>query len=229
MRRFLSSPFFLLAGLCFFLPFVTISCAGNLGGQLTEGLGEALGQEVQGQLQDQEQTLTGIDIVMGETKETDVAETPVPGPTPLPISPQGGGGGDNSQLWAIIALVAAGLGIFLSLLPGSAGPILAIILGIAGAASMFLIKSEIDGIIPTQAAAFIDVQYELGYWAALILFVVAAATGLIRLLMRDRTTGPPAVAGPGAEPPPPAPPPPAQPPPAQPPPPPEQTRPTEPL
>lgn len=221
MKRFLSSPFFLLAGLCFFLPFVTISCAGDLGGQLTEGLGEALGQEVQGQLQDQEETLTGIDIVSGETEETDVAETPEVGPTPLPISPEGGEG-DNSQLWAIIALVVAGLGIFLSLLPGSAGPILAIIFGVAGAVSMFLIRSEINGIIPSQATGFIDIRYEFGYWAALILFVVAAATGLIRLLMRDRVAAPPAMAGPGVEPPasapPPAPPPPAQPPPAEPPP-----------
>jgi hypothetical protein len=237
MKRFLSSPFFLLAGLCFFLPFVTISCASDLGEQFTQGLGEAFGEQAGAQLQQEEleETLTGIDIVLGETAEPDVADTPIPGPTPIAPTTPPAEAGDNSQIWAIIALAAAGLGIFLSLLPGSVGPILAIILGVAGAIATFLIKVEIDGTIPAQAAAFIDVKYEIGYWAALILFVVAAVTGLLRLFMRDRPSygpPPPAAAGttsgfgpppPGAPPPstpPPSTPPPATPPPAQPPPPP---------
>jgi hypothetical protein len=233
MKRFLSSPFFLLAGLCFFLPFVTISCAAGLGEQFTQGLGEAFGDEAQAQLQQQEleQTLTGIDIVLGETEETDVGDTPIPGPTPIAPTTPPASAGDNSQLWAIIALAAAGLGIFLSLLPGSVGPILAIILGVGGAISMFLIKVEIDGTIPAQAAAFIDVQYEIGFWAALILFVVAAVTGLLRLFMRDRTTTPPpAPAGAGSAsgfgPPPSTPPAGTAPPPAAPPP---SAPPTQPL
>jgi hypothetical protein len=210
MKRFLSSPFFLLAGLCFFLPFVTISCAAGLGEQFTQGLGEELGGQLQ--QQDLEQTLTGIDIVAGETAETDVGDTPIPGPTPIAPTTPPTQAGDNSQLWAIISLAAAGLGIFLSLLPGAVGPVLAIILGVAGAISLFLIKVEIDGTIPAQAAAFIDVKYEIGFWAALILFVVAAVTGLVRLLMRDRPAGPmppPATAGTtsGFGPPPPAAPP----------------------
>jgi hypothetical protein len=225
MKRFLSSPFFLLAGLCFFLPFVTISCAAGLGEQFTQGLGEAFGEEAGAQLQQEEleETLTGIDIVLGETAETEAADTPIPGPTPIAPTTPPGAGGDSSQLWAIIALAAAGLGIFLSLLPGAAGPILAIILGVAGAVSLFLIKVEIDGTIPAQAAAFIDVKYEIGYWVALLLFVVAAVTGLLRLFMRGRPTAPPpAPAGAGTAsgfgPPPPSAPPPSAPPPATPPP-----------
>jgi hypothetical protein len=225
MKRFLSSPFFLLAGLCFFLPFVTISCAAGLGEQFAQGLGEAFGEEAGAQLQQEEleETLTGIDIVLGETAEPSAAQTPIPGPTPIVPTTPPGEAGDNSQLWAIIALAAAGLGIFLSLLPGSVGPILAIILGVAGTISVFLIKVEIDGTIPAQAAAFIDVKYEVGYWAALILFVVAAVTGLLRLFMRGRPTAPPpAPAGAGTAsgfgPPPPSAPPPAAPPPTAPPP-----------
>jgi hypothetical protein len=232
MKRFLSSPFFLLAGLCFFLPFVTISCAAGLGEQFTQGLGEAFGEEAAGQLQQQdlEETLTGIDIVLGETAETEAAETPIPGPTPIVPTTPPGEAGDNSQLWAIIALAAAGLGIFLSLLPGSVGPILAIILGVGGAIALFLIKVEIDGTIPAQAAAFIEVKYEIGFWAALILFVVAAVTGLLRLFMRGGpTVPPPAPAGAGTAsgfgPPPPSAPPPGPPPPAAPPPTPPPTQP----
>jgi hypothetical protein len=224
MKRFLSSPFFLVAGLCFFLPFVTVSCAAGLGEQFAQGLGEAFGEEAAGQLQQQdlEETLTGIDIVLGETAETEAAETPIPGPTPIAPTTPPGEAGDNSQLWAIIALAAAGLGIFLSLLPGSVGPILAIILGVGGAIALFLIKVEIDGTIPAQAAAFIEVKYEIGFWAALILFVVAAVTGLLRLFMPGGpTVPPPAPAGPGTAsgfgPPPPSAPPPAGPPPTPPP------------
>jgi hypothetical protein len=224
MKRFLSSPFFLLAGLCFFLPFVTISCAAGLGEQFTQGLGEAFGEEAGSQLQQQdlEETLTGLDIVLGETAESDVGETPIPGPTPIAPTTPPAETGDNSQIWGIIALVAAGLGIFLSLLPGAVGPILAVVLGVGGAISMFLIKVEIDGTIPAQAAAFIDVKYEIGYWAALILFVIAAVTGLLRLFMRDRPRygpPPPAAAGTGFGAPPPAAPPPSTPPPTTPPPP----------
>ena len=224
MRRFLSSPFFLLAGLCFFLPFVTISCAAGLGEQFTQGLGEAFGEEAAGQLgqQDLEETLTGIDIVLGETAEPDLGETPIPGPTPIAPTTPPAEAGDNSQLWAIISLAAAGLGIFLSLLPGAVGPILAIILGVGGAIALFLIKTEIDGTIPAQAAAFIEVKYEIGFWAALILFVVAAVTGLLRLFMRGGPTAPPpAPAGAGTAgfgPPPPSAPPPGPPPPTPPPP-----------
>jgi hypothetical protein len=234
MKRFLSSPFFLLAGLCFFLPFVTISCSSGLGQQfaegIAEGLGDTFGDEAGAQISenDLEETFTGIDIVLGETRdETDTEETPTPGPTATAIPGLGGldqttgaQASDNSQLFAIIALGAAAVGIFLSLLPGFAGPLLAMILGLGGGVSLFLVKSEIDGTIPSQAEAFVDVTYEYGYWLSLGLFVVAAVTGLIRLLMRDRPgLGPPATAsgfGPAAGPPP-SPPPPTPPPAAPPP------------
>jgi hypothetical protein len=232
MKRFLSSPFFLLAGLCFFLPFVTISCSADLGQQFAEGFaegfGEAFGDEAGAQISenDLEETFTGIDIVLGETgEETDAQESPTPGPTATAIPGLGGldqttEASDNSQLFAIIALGAAAVGIFLSLLSGFAGPLLAMILGLGGGVSLFLVKSEIDGTIPSQAELFVDVKYEIGFWLSLGLFVVAALTGLIRLLMRDRPgLGPPATApgfGPAAGPPPS--PPPAAPPPTTPPP-----------
>jgi hypothetical protein len=237
MKRFLSSPFFLLAGLAFFLPFVTVSCASGLGDQFTQGLEEAFGEEAQIPEGDLEESLTGIDIVMGETSET--GDTGVPGVegVPTPAAPEAQETGDNSQLWAIIALAAAALGIFLSLLPVGAGPLLAIILGLAGAVTLFLVRVEIDGSIPAEAESFIDVRYEYGFWAALILFVIAALTGVFRLLSRDRpavtapaapaagatasgfgTAAPRRPAPPPAAPPPAAPPPPP-PPPSQPPPP----------
>ena len=234
MKRFLSSPFFLLAGLCFFLPFVTISCSQDLGQGFLEGLSEGLGEDVTSQVseQDLEETLTGIDLVMGEGagEDTETQESPTPGPTATAIPGLGGldqagsEGTNNSQLFAIIALGVAAVGIFLSLLPGMGGPLLAMILGLGGGVALFLVKSEIDGLIPSAASGFIEVRWEYGFWASLGLFAVAAITGLVRLLMRDRPGfGPPAAAtgfGPTAGPPPPTlppAPPPATPPPAPPP------------
>lgn len=193
MKRFLSSPFFLLAGLAFFLPFVTVSCASDLGDQFTQGLGDAFGDQAQIPEGDLEETLTGVDIVMGETSSTGEPALPDVGAA-TPAAPEAQESGDNSQLWAIIALAAAALGIFLSLIPGGAGPLLAILLGLAGAVTLFLVKVEIDGSIPSEAQSFIDVKYEMGFWGALILFVIAALTGAFRLLSRDR----PAAAAPAA-------------------------------
>jgi hypothetical protein len=242
MKRFLSSPFFLLAGLCFFLPFVTISCSQDLGQQFAEGLaegfGESLGDEAGAQISetDLEETFTGIDLVTGEAagEDTETQESPTPGPTATAIPGLGGldqGGTqeeNSSQLFAIIALSVAAVGIFLSLLPGMGGPLLALILGLGGGVALFLAKSEIDGTIPDAASALIEVRWEYGFWASLALFAIAAITGLVRLLMRDQPTlGPPATAagfGPAAGPPPPSPPPtppptlPPAPPPAAPPP-----------
>jgi hypothetical protein len=231
MKRFLSSPFFLLAGLCFFLPFVTISCASEFGQGFAEGLGEAFGEEAQISQEELEQTFTGVDILLGETEEADTAQPDIPevGPTPvpgLPTEPTAETAENSADIWAIVAVAVAALGIFLSLLPGALGPILAIVLGVTGAVALFLIKLEIDGIVPAEAESFIEVKYEIGFWLALGLFVLAAVTGLIRVFWRDRPAlasgyGPPPAAPPPSAPPPstppPSTPPPSTPPPAPPP------------
>lgn len=231
MKRFLSSPFFLVALVAFLFPFFTVQCAqegfSDLAGQFGEELGGQVSQE---QL---EQTVTGLELITGEAEEnlaeTGTEDTPIPGPTPLP----GIGGGQlpggaepdlgTVQILAIAAAAVALLGIFLSLLGGRAGGMVALILGVIGAIVMFLLPSQFEsGLFGEQAgqvSAIIEVKNEWGYWLALAGFIVAAVTGLIRLLMPDRAAGPPAAAAgttSGFGPPPPAPPP--TPPPAGPPP-----------
>jgi hypothetical protein len=198
VKRYLSSPFFLLALLCFFLPFFAITCAG--GGIPGLGGGGGGGQELT--------KVTGVDLITGGAEE-DLGDTdefqpdlpdlgPLGGPTPLPgVSPAAGEGDPVdlglSQIWAIAAALIALLGIFLALLAGRAGAIMALALGVLGAILMFLlassVKSSIGDAVGQEAEAFIAVENRIGYWLTLTGFAIAAITGLVRLLMPDRPVG----------------------------------------
>lgn len=216
MKRYLSSPFFLIALLCFFLPFFAVTCAGGGFPGLGGGGGGGGGQELT--------TIKGIDLLTGGA-EDDLADAddlqpdlgPLGGPTPLPgVSPAAGGSDPVdlglSQIWAIAASVIALLGIFLALMAGRAGGIMALTLGVVGLVLMFLLSTSVKGAIGDavgqEAEAFITVENKIGYWLTLGAFIVAAITGLIRLLMPDRPVEP-APAGfdqpPGTPPPPPPP------------------------
>ena len=232
-KRFLSPPFFLLALLCFLLPFFAVTCQG-LGG----GLGGLPGAEQV----EEKTTLTGVELITGQAEE-DLADPeeitgegfpggdlfPIPGPSPsivpdVPTEEAADSGVDlgMSQIWAIVAAAVALLGIFLALLAGRAGGVMALVLGIAGAALLFVlassIKSAIDDAVGTEAQGFITVENKIGFWLALLGFIIAAVTGLIRLLLPDQPAGTPAAGTTGFGQPPGAPPP-AAPPPAAPPPP----------
>lgn len=225
MKRYLSSPFFLIALLCFLLPFFAVTCAG--GGSIP-GLGQGGGDALV--------ELTGVELVTGSAEE-DLSDQsnfqpdfgPFAGPTPLPgLTPEAGGTEPVdlglSQIWAIAAAALALLGIFLALIAGRAGGVMALILGTGGAILLFLlasaVKSSIDDAIGQEAQGVIAVENRIGFWLALGALIVAAVTGLIRMLLPDRPAGvvpepgtgfgqPPA-APPGA--PPAAPPPPESPP-----------------
>ena len=193
MKRYLSSPFFLLALLCFFLPFFAVTCgAGGLSGL---GGGGGGNQELT--------TIKGVDLLTGDAEEelADKDEFELPdlgplgGPTPLPgVSPAAGESDavdlGMSQIWAIAAAVIALLGIFLALIAGRAGGIMALTLGVAGLVLMFLLSTSVKGAVGDavgeEAKAFIVVENKIGYWLTLLGFVAAAVTGLIRLLIPDR-------------------------------------------
>ena len=228
-KRYLSSPFFLIAAICFFLPFIAVTCGGQ---ELTEVTGlELVTGEAEDQITEDLQELIG-----GGGGIPGLGDIPIPGPTPtVPIIPDVPGDlGEGPDLgtpmtWAIAAAAVALLGIFLSLVRGRTGGVLALILGAAGTILMFLLTSAFksaffeDGAEAAQAEQIITIENKIGYWVALFGFILAAVTGLIRLLVPDRPAGvapaggtsgfgqPPGAAPPVA-PPPAAPPPPETPP-----------------
>lgn len=239
MKRFLSSPFFLLAALAFLLPFFSVQCAGgaDLGDLGIPGAEQA----------DLSEEVTGLELVTGEAEDTfaSTGETPalpeIPGvETPLPEIPTTAPAEVDLGTVQIFAIAAAGiavLGILLALFAGRAGGAVALILGAAGAVVLFLTFTQFEDAIQqgvgTQGQAFIEVRQELGYWLALGGFVLAALTGVLRLVLPDRGAppprramatasasgfGPPPAAPATSATPPPATPPPATPPPATPPP-----------
>lgn len=186
-RRVISPALFAVVVICFFLPFVTISCneagAGFAEG-LAEGLGEELGGATGGATEDLEETFTGIDLVTGSTGE-EVAE----GAATLP-GQEGVETGQvkDSQPFAIAAIVVAVLGMALSWLALWIGPVAGSALGIGGIVALFLLKGKVEGVLPAggELDLFISFQWQLGYWLAMAAFGLAAAWSIFRLLTEAR-------------------------------------------
>ena len=218
MRRFGSPALFLVAGICFFLPFVTISCNAQAFDQLAQQFEGGLPGELT-QAQAETAKLTGFQLVMGDTGET--AEAPVTSATGFES-----GKVSDSRPFAIAALAVAVLGLALSWMRVWIGPILGAVFGIGGVVALFLLKGKVEGIVGTlpPEAAFlgglgdlIEFKWQPGFWAAMGAFGLAAAWSLFRLVTERRAAAPaqPGVVAPpyeGTTPPPPAPPPPPPPP-----------------
>jgi hypothetical protein len=219
LKRYLSSPFFLLALLCFLLPFFAVTCAGG-GFSGVPGLGGA------GDPAD----VSGVQLITGQADDEiakelgDFAEDaggglggglPIPGPSPsipgIPDALQSSEKPDlgGAQMWAIAAAVIALLGVFLALLAGRLGALLALILGVAGGGTLLVLSSTFKSSIDKFGEQVLTGEPRLGFWLALGGFGLAAIMGLIRLLIPDRPEATPAEgdAGFGQPPPPPAPPP----------------------
>lgn len=164
---------FALAGLCFLLPFVSLSCASE---EAAEGM----------QMEQVDQTLTGVQLVIGGSeREGFVPESAIDRPDPeaepeftIPAEP-----------FAAIALVAALVGLSLVFIRVTRTRLLgASIAGTAGAASLLLL-----GLSPTLRALGLNaVTLLYGFWIALGMFALATAVHLVQLrLSRQEATGEP--------------------------------------
>ena len=206
-KRFLSPPFFLLVLLCFFLPFFAVTCGG------ADGFSGLPGFERTGDPAD----VSGVQLVTGQADQeigeelsdfakdagSDLAgDVPVPGPTPTGLSDGLSAVGDTlagqtdipelgmSTTWAIAAAVVALLGIFLSALGGRIGAIMAIALGVVGAVLLFVLSAAFSSAINQWGQRVLQGEPRLGFWLAVGGFIVAAITGLIRLLLPPRAAAP---------------------------------------
>ena len=198
MKRLLSSPFFLIAAVSFFLPFFAVTCAG------LEGLPQQVGAAAQ------PPEVTGFELATG-TAEDELSETQsftptdeiplpeIPGlptpaieiPTPEVTIPAPGTPAAFDlglvQIYAIAAGGAVVLGVLLSLLGQRFGGGIALLLGAGAVAVLFLLKTEFEDVIldavGPEAAGFIAVEPKIGFWGAVGGAGVAALLGLIRMFL----------------------------------------------
>ena len=143
----LSPVVFLLALICFFLPFLAFSCQG---------------QKVL--------SVSGIQLVTGSS----VQQPQMFGP---PIQQR-----MNGEPLAVLAFVCGILGLGLSCLKGRNGTIAGISSGGLGLLFLLAMKSKIEADILNKAGGVIQVNYEVGFFVVLILFLAATALNIFVLL-----------------------------------------------
>lgn len=169
------SPFmFLVIGLCFFLPFVSISCSGQdiatlSGVQLVTGAEIEVNQELNAQL---EETFgTEGQEVPTETEETD------------------------PSIWAIVTLAAAVVGVIVGfVMKGRTRTIASLAAAVVGLVGLIALRVDLQGDV-SEAEGLVTIKYRIGYWLVALLFAVLAfAHGTF--LRRPSQTGPPATGPP---------------------------------
>ncbi|MBL7209075.1 MAG: zinc-ribbon domain-containing protein [Dehalococcoidia bacterium] len=151
VKRF-SPAIFAIALICFFLPFITVSCGG---------------QKVA--------TLTGVQLVTGTAIE----------------QPDLFGEGQQAETLdgeplAILAFLSAVAGLGLSFIKGRKIVIAPAISGVAGSILLLLLKSKIDNEILSEGAGMIQVEYGIGFWLTILVFLSAAGLNGFLFLQSEK-------------------------------------------
>lgn len=140
----LSPALFVLIIICFFMPFVNLSCSGQTIMSLT-GF----------------QLITGADIkdqnMFGEMNGTQTKQEKV-----------------ESQPLALFALLAAIAGLGLSFIRKKSLAIVNVVVSALGAVFLLLLKFNLDGDAELGGQNVITLDYQAGYWLAFLLFLAGA-------------------------------------------------------
>ena len=178
--RPINPAFFLVVLICFFFPFFTVQCSAAIPEAL-EGLAEGLGEGGEFDFGDQDlsESVTGWQLVIGdpgETGTTTSGQSSVEDPGPDPV--------------ALAAFAVAALGLLLSWIRRPIGPILAILLGVAGTILLVVLWTRISDRIPQGAQAFVELKTEPAFWIAVVVSALGAVWGAVRLFTERETPGP---------------------------------------
>lgn len=146
----LSPAAFAVIIICFFLPFVSITCGGQSVMTLT-GIKLITGAEYKAQNMFDQQTM--MDDTMGMKKEQENID-----PQPM----------------ALLALLMAVAGAGLSFIRKKMTAIICAVVSVLGAVFLLLLKASLDGDIPSEAEMVVSIEYQFGYWLALLLFIAEA-------------------------------------------------------
>ncbi len=159
-NKFVSPSLFLLAALCFFLPFVSFTCQG---------------QRIA--------TVTGMELITGTKIEKFEMEKFDTGQTNPDLDKQRD---VNTEPLAVAAFIFALLGIVVSLIPRYT-KMLSLVAGALGALMLLFLRSSIGGEVAGDFNfKIIEVSYEWGYYLSLILLIAAFAINLYQVLSGNR-------------------------------------------
>lgn len=86
----------------------------------------------------------------------------------------------QSEIFAILALIAAIVGLIACLIRHKIAFFTRVISGIAGIVFLIALKLKIDKDIFSQSEGVLQVNYLIGYWLTIIAFVAAIVVSLIR-------------------------------------------------
>jgi hypothetical protein len=157
--RTFSPATFGLVLLCFFLPFVHVSCSGE---RVTSFSGIQL--------------VTGTDVSDADLTKKMRRELGVGAGIELP--PELRNPSDQKvdpEPWAITAFAAAIVGLAISFVKDKRGWMGGAIASAVGVVALLLLKMKMDNDVAREGQGILDVQYAVGYSLALLVFVGAAA------------------------------------------------------
>jgi hypothetical protein len=176
---------FLVIGLCFFLPFISISCSGQRLGTLS-GIQLVTGDEID----IDEEALTES---FAEAFGTTGTEAPDEGTPEEPPE-------NDPSIWAILALAAAVLGVIVGFVTkGRARAMSSFVAALLGLVGLIGLRFDLQGDVG-EAEGLVSVDYRLGYWISALLFL-ALALSHGTYLRGARQTGPPSTGPPPTGPP----------------------------
>jgi hypothetical protein len=153
IKKFSPAAFAIII-ICFFLPFVNLTCSGQTVMSLT-GI----------------QLITGAEYKpQGMFNQEEMFDNQPEQQTGLKTSGQD----IEAQPMAFFALLFAVVGLILSFIKNRIMAIICTVASVLGAVCMLLLKANIDGDASMQGQGVIQIEYQFGYWLAFLLFIAVA-------------------------------------------------------
>jgi len=154
IKKFSPAAFVIII-FCFFLPFINLTCSG---------------QTVM--------TMTGIQLITGaEYKPQGMPDQPEMFEEDQSGQQTGqltSSQNSDAQPMALFAFLAAILALAISFIKKKITALICMIISILGAVFLLLLKGSLDGDATMQGQGIVQIEYQLGYWLAFLLFIIGA-------------------------------------------------------
>lgn len=126
-------------------------------------------------------SMTGVEFVVGTKLKSNKM-----------FDNQSSSGNDDRQvhpnIWAIIALGSAVIGLGAYLVKFKKEEAVGIAAGALGVASLIVLQVDLKSSIDKEVRGMIEISFKFGYWAALLSLALAATLCFLRLRMKRRKT-----------------------------------------